>query len=147
MSEEEGEEIGADVYDNEDDGADEESSPLEESIEEGEEDVPAQPVEIVREEILTVAENPNADTFSDGSTEDYGRGDDLYELVKAHSGQLSRLTDIVESLQSQIKQLEGTRLSGRKTSSATRTSSRSMKRKKNKEATSKKSKGKSSKRK
>ena len=135
MSEEEEEQIGVNIY-NEDD-SDEETSPLEESIEEG---IAARPVEIVKEEIVTVAENPNADTFSDGSTEDYGRGDDLYELVKAHSGQLSRLTDIVESLRSQIKQLEDTRLSGRKTSSATRTSSRSMKRKKNK-TTSKKTKG------
>jgi hypothetical protein len=132
MSEEE-EQIGVNIYNEHD--VDEETSPLEESIEE--EGIAAQPVEVVKEEIVTVAENPNADTFSEGSTEDYGRGDDLYEVVKAHSDQINRLTDIVESLQSQIKQLEDTRLSGRKTSSATRTSSRSMKRKKNK-ATSKK---------
>ena len=45
MSEEEGEKIGVNLYD------DEESSPLEESIEEG---IAAQPVEVVREEIVTV---------------------------------------------------------------------------------------------
>jgi hypothetical protein len=114
---------------------------LEESIEEG---FAAQPVEIVRrEEIVTVAENPDAETFSEekvstiGNTED----GDLYKLVKEHSVQLSKLTDIVESLQSQIKQLEETRLSGRKTSSARRSS---MKTKKNK-ATAKKTKGRSKK--
>ena len=56
MSEEQGEKIGVNLYD------DEESSPLEESIEEG---IGAQPVEVVREEIVTVAENPNAETFSE----------------------------------------------------------------------------------
>jgi hypothetical protein len=138
MSEEE-EHFGVDTYENEDD-ADEESSTLGESIEES-----AQPVEIVREEIVMIAQNPNAETYSEGSTEDYDREDDLYKLVKAHSAQLSRLTDIVESLQSRIKQLEVTRFSGRKTSSARRRSS-TMKIKKNR-ATSKKTKGKSSKKK
>ena len=143
MSEEEGEEIGADVYDNEDDGAGEESSPLEESIEEGEEDIPAQPVEVVREEIVTVAENPNAETFSEErvSMIDNTEDGNLYKLVKAHSVELSRLTATVESLQSQIKQLKGTRLSSRKTISTRRSS---MKTKKNK-ATTKKTKGRNSK--
>ena len=136
MSEEEGEKVGVNLYD------DEESSPLEESIEEG---IGAQPVEVVRKEIVTVAENPNAETFSEEkvstsirATED----NDLYKLVKGHSIQLDRLTDIVESLQSQIKQLKETRLSSYKTSSARRSS---MKTKKNKEATAKKNKGRNSK--
>jgi hypothetical protein len=134
MSEEEGEKIGVNLYD------DEESSPLEESIEEG---IAAQPVEVVREEIVTVAEDPNAETFSEEkvSTIDATEDNDLYKLVKAHSIQLGRLTDIVESLQSQIKQLKETRLSSRKTSSARRSS---MKTKKNK-ASAKNTKGKSSK--
>jgi hypothetical protein len=134
MSGEEGEKIGVNLYD------DEESSPLEESIEEG---IAAQPVEVVREEIVTVAENPNAETFSEEkvSTIDATEDNDLYKLVKAHSIQLGRLTDIVESLQSQIKQLKETRLSSRKTSSARRSS---MKTKKNK-ASAKNTKGKSSK--
>ena len=62
--------------------------------------------------------------------------------MKAHSIQLDKLTDVVESLQSQIKQLKETRLSSHKTSSARRSS---MKTKKNKEATAKKNKGRNSK--
>lgn len=140
----EDEEIGVDIYGNADD---EKSSPLEESIEEG---FDAQPVEIVREEIVTVAENPSAETFSEekvsmiGNTEDDDDGD-LYKLVKAHSIQLSRLTDIVESLQSQIKQLGQTLAGGNKTSSVRRRKN-TMKTKKNK-ATAKKTKRRSSKKK
>jgi hypothetical protein len=140
----EDEEIGVDIYG---DADDEKSSPLEESIEEG---FDAQPVEIVREEIVTVAENPSAETFSEekvsmiGNTEDDGDGD-LYKLVKAHSIQLSRLTDIVESLQSQIKQLGQTLAGGNKTSSVRRRKN-TMKTKKNK-ATAKKTKMRSSKKK
>jgi hypothetical protein len=141
----EDEEIGVDIYG---DADDEKSSPLEESIEEG---FDAQPVEIVREEIVTVAENPSAATFSEekvsmiGNTEDDGDGD-LYKLVKAHSIQLSRLTDIVESLQSQIKQLGQTLAGGNKTSSVRRRRKNTMKTKKNK-AIAKKTKRRSSKKK
>jgi hypothetical protein len=140
----EDEEIGVDIYG---DADDEKSSPLEESIEEG---FDAQPVEIVREEIVTVAENPSAETFSEekvsmiGNTEDDGDGD-LYKLVKGHSIQLSRLTDIVESLQSQIKQLGQTLAGGNKTSSVRRRKN-TMKTKKNK-ATAKKTKMRSNKKK
>ena len=136
MSEEEDKEIGVNIYADEDEDTDEESSPLEDSIEEG---VAAQPVEIVREEIVTVAENPNSEEKVSmiGNTEEVDSEDDLYRVVKAHSIQLSRLTTTVESLQSQIKQLESTRLSDRKTGSAGRNS---MKTKKNK-ATAKKTKG------
>ena len=94
-----------------------------------------------------MAENPNAKTFSEEkvstrirATED----NDLYKLVKGHSIELHRLTDIVESLQSQIKQLEGTRLSSRKTISARRKNSAKTKKDK---AAAKKTKGKSSKKK
>jgi CRISPR/Cas system type I-B associated protein Csh2 (Cas7 group RAMP superfamily) len=73
--------LGVNVYDDDDD---EESSPMEESIEEG---LAVEPVEIVREEIVTVTENP--------STREYDNEDDLYKLVKEHSVQLGRLTDIV----------------------------------------------------
>jgi post-segregation antitoxin (ccd killing protein) len=38
--------------------------------------------------------------------EDNDSEDDLYEVVKAHSDQISRLTDMVEPLQSQIKRIE-----------------------------------------
>jgi hypothetical protein len=131
--------------DEEDEQIDDESSPLVESIEE-DDVVTAQPVEIVREEIVTVAENPNAGTFSeegvsviDNNTE---IKDGLYKLVKAHSVQLDRLTDLVESLQSQVKRLEGTRL---RSSKATSTRITRMKTKKSKDDN-KKTKGKSTKR-
>lgn len=126
-----------------DDDTDEESSPLAESIE-ADVAAAARPVEVVKEEIVTVTENPNAGTFSEervsliGNTE--GK-DDLYMLVKTHSVQLDRLAATVESLQSQLKQLKGTRLSSHRTISARRSSG--MKTKKNK-ATAKKTKGKSS---
>jgi hypothetical protein len=127
MSDENGQEIGVNVYDED------------ELIEEDEEAVAAapEPVEVVREEIMTVAKNPDR--------EDNDSEDDLYEVVKAHSDQISRLTDMVESLQSQIKRIDQRRGSGNKTRSVRRNRS-TTKAKKNK-ATSKKSKGKSSKRK
>ena len=66
--------------------------------------------------------------------------------MKAHSDQISRLTDMVESLQSQIKRIDQRQESdNKKTSSVTRNKS-TIKTKKNK-ATSKKPKGKSSNRK
>ncbi|MFL6322760.1 MAG: hypothetical protein ACJ705_02120 [Nitrososphaeraceae archaeon] len=126
MSDENGQEIGVNVYDDEDE------------LIEDEEAAAPQPVEVVREEIMTVTKNPDA--------EDNGSEDDLYEVVKAHSDQISRLTDMVESLQSQIKRIDQRQESdNKKTSSVTRNKS-TIKTKKNK-ATSKKPKGKSSKRK
>ena len=129
MSEEEGEKIGVNLYD------DEESSPLEESIEEG---FAPQPVEVVREEIVTVTKNPDTEDNDSGE-------DDLHEVVKAHSDQISRLKDMVESLQTQIKRIDQRRGSGNKTSSVGR--NRSITKTKKNKATSKKPKGKSSKRK
>ncbi|MFL6369208.1 MAG: hypothetical protein ACJ72F_00050 [Nitrososphaeraceae archaeon] len=124
MSDENGQEIGVNVYDDEDE------------LIEGEEAAAPQPVEVVREEILTVTRNTD--------TEDNDIEDDLRELVKSHSDQISRLADMVESLQSQMKRIDQRRGSSNKTSSVKRNRT-TTKRKKNK-ATSKKPKGKSSKR-
>ena len=117
MSDENGQGIGVNVYDEDDDELieDEEAAA-----------VAPQPVEIVREEIATV-------------TKDNDSEDDLYEVVKAHSDQISRLTNIVESLQSQIKQIDQKRVSSKKTSSIRK--NRSTTKTKSK-TTSKKSKGK-----
>ena len=95
MSDENGQGIGVNVYDEDDDELieDEEAAA-----------VAPQPVEIVREEIAMV-------------TKDNDSEDDLYEVVKAHSDQISRLTNMVESLQSQIKQIDQKRVSSKKTSS------------------------------
>jgi len=126
MSDENGQEIGVNVYDdNEEDELieDEEAAA-----------VTPQPVEIVREEIVTVTKNPD--------TEGNDIKDDLYEVVKAHSDQISRLTNIVESLQSQIKLMDLKRTSGNNKASSGRRNRSTTKTKKSK-TTSKKSKGKS----
>jgi hypothetical protein len=115
MSDEDGQEIGVNVYD-------------EDELIEDEEAATPQPVDVVREEIMTVTKNPD--------TEDNDSEDELYEVVKAHSDQIGRLTDMVESLQSQIKRIDQRRGSGNKTSWARRNRS-TAKTKKNK-ATSKK---------
>jgi hypothetical protein len=81
MSDENGQEIGVNVYDDEDE------------LIEDEEAAAPQPVEVVREEMVTITKNSDA--------EDNGSEDDLYEVVKSHSDQISRLADMVESLQSQ----------------------------------------------
>jgi hypothetical protein len=85
----------------------------------------SEPLEIIREEVVEVVENPNAETSLLISSEDqneleedqkneiktdnrnrYNEG--IYEQVKAQSIQLSNLADMVESLQSQVKQLQET---------------------------------------
>jgi hypothetical protein len=94
----------------------------------------SEPVEIIREEVVEVIENLNDET-SLSSMEDQNEEEEdqkneiktdnrhsyneaIYEQVKAQSIQLSKLTDMVESLQSQVKQLqETTRLRKRKTTS------------------------------
>ena len=122
MSDENGQEIGVNVYDdNEDD-----------LIEDEQAAVAPQPVGVVAEEIITVTKNSD--------TED---NDDLYEVVKAHSDQISRLTNIVESLQSQIKLIDQKRTSGDNKASSGRRNRSATKTKKSK-TTSKKSKGKRS---
>ena len=124
MSDENGREIGINVYNEDED----------ELIEDEDAAVVApQPVGIVREEIVTVTKNSD--------TEDNDSEDNLNEVVKAHSDQISRLTEIVESLQSQIKLIDQ-----RQSGSSIRKNTSTTKTKKSK-TTSKKSKGKSSTRK
>jgi hypothetical protein len=80
---------------------DEKIYPLEDSTQK-QEGFASQPA-VVREEIVAVAENPNAETFLkeevSSNTNDTGKVyyDDLYNLVKEHSTQLNRLADIVKS--------------------------------------------------
>ncbi|MGC2682574.1 MAG: hypothetical protein WA323_11940 [Candidatus Nitrosopolaris sp.] len=85
----------------------------------------AEPVEIIREEVVEVVENPTAETFPLSSmetqhedeeeqkkeikTENLNRyNEDIYEQVKAQSIQLNSLAEMVESLQSQVQQLQET---------------------------------------
>ena len=85
----------------------------------------SEPVEIIREEVVEVVENPNAETSllssmevqneeeedqkNEIKTDNRNRyNEDIYEQVKAQSIRLSSLTDMVESLQSQVKQLQET---------------------------------------
>jgi hypothetical protein len=79
----------------------------------------SEPVEITREEVVEVVESPDAKTFPlssmEGRPEEEDKTDnlnryngDIYEQVKAQSIQLSSLADMVESLQSQVKQLQET---------------------------------------
>jgi hypothetical protein len=83
---------------------------------------------------VTVTKNPD--------TEDNDSEDDLYEVMKTRSDQISRLTYAVESLQSQIKQIDQRRRSGNKTSSMRKT--RSITKTKRNKAIPKKTKGKRS---
>jgi hypothetical protein len=124
MSDENGQEIGVNVYgDNDED----------ELIEDEEvAAVAPQPLEVVREEIVTVTKNSD--------TED---NDDLYEVVKVHSYQISRLTEIVDSLQSQIMQIDQRRGSSNNKTSSIRKNRSATKTKKSK-TTSKRPKGKKS---
>jgi hypothetical protein len=80
-----------------------------------------QPVEIIREEAVEVVQNLNGMSSlqaSSSSTEDQNEeenevnsdnrnsvNEDIYEQIKVQSIQLNRLADMVESLQSQVKQL------------------------------------------
>jgi hypothetical protein len=103
----------------------------------------AQPVEIVKEEIVTVTKEPNIEEKMSVVDDSIGSedSDDLYDLVKAQSVQLNKLTDIVESLEGQIKQLrETTKIN----SKITPLRSNPIKSKK-KKVTEKKAKGRSSK--
>jgi hypothetical protein len=85
----------------------------------------SEPVEIIREEVVEVAENPSAETSLLSSIEDQNEeeedqkneiktdnrnryNEDIYAQVKAQSIQLSSLADMVESLKSQVKQLQET---------------------------------------
>jgi predicted RNase H-like nuclease (RuvC/YqgF family) len=75
----------------------------------------AEPGEIIREEVVEVAEKPNTETFPLSSKEEEDQKNevktdngDIHEQVKAQSIQLSSLAEMVESLQSQVKQLQET---------------------------------------
>ena len=125
----EDEEIEEDIHDVDND---ELKTPLEEVIQQSS---PTQPVEVIKEETVTVVRDPKRNTSSEsistlvqeetqtGSSDD----ENIYEQLKAQSIQINRLTDIVELLQSQIKQLQETRLSGRKTTAARRKSLKTKK--------------------
>jgi hypothetical protein len=108
----------------------------------------SEPVEIIREEIVEVVENPNAETSLLSSMEDENEeeedqkneiktdnlnryNEEIYEQVKAQSIQLRSLADMVESLQSQVKQLqEITRLRKRKITPARKKSNKGINTKK-----------------
>jgi hypothetical protein len=129
MSDEDGEEIRINVYDEKEEDEDNEELTEEQGF-------AAQPVEIVREEIVTVTKDPDTEekmSVVDDSIGDHD-SDDLNELVKAQSVQLNKLTDIVGSLQAQIKRLRETRKSNRKTTQATRNPVKSKKKKAAKKA-------------
>jgi hypothetical protein len=129
MSDEDGEEIRINVYDEKEEDEDNEELTEEQGF-------AAQPVEIVREEIVTVTKDPDTEekmSVVDDSIGDHD-SDDLNELVKAQSVQLNKLTDIVASLQAQIKRLRETRKSNRKTTQATRNPVKSNKKKAAKKA-------------
>jgi subtilase family serine protease len=75
----------------------------------------SEPGEIIREEVVEVTEKPNTETFTLSSKEEEDQknevktnNEDIYVQVKAQSIQLSTLSDMVESLQSQVKQLQET---------------------------------------
>src|ERR1044072_4159830 len=106
MSNEDGEEIRINAYNENEEDEDEDDEELTE-----EQGFAAQPVEIVREEIVTVTKDPNTEEKMSLLNDSGGdvHSDHLYELAKAQSVQLNKLTDIVESLQAQIKQLGETR--------------------------------------
>ena len=75
----------------------------------------SEPAEIIKEEVVEVTEKPDTETFPLSSKEEEDQknevktnNEDIYEQVKAQSIQLSSLSDMVESLQSQVKQLQET---------------------------------------
>ena len=115
--------IEVDIDDNNDDFGTIEPITSSEEVEGGS----TEPVEIFKEEVVTVVENPNAEEYDveekeenkeqeiriDNSKDEH---ENVYGQVKAQSVQLRKLTDVVESLQSQVKQLQETiRLGDHKT--------------------------------
>jgi hypothetical protein len=127
MSEDEEVEVDIDDVD-----SDESKTPLEEAIQQ--ESSPTQPVEVIKEETVTIVRDPKRNTSSESLStlleeEKTQTGtENIYEQIKAQSIQINRLTDKVELLQSQIKQLQETRLSGRKPTAARRKSLKTKKR-------------------
>jgi hypothetical protein len=121
MPEDKEEGIEVDIDDNNDDFEMIEPITSSEDVEEGS----TEPVEIFKEEVVTVVENPNAEEKEKEEENEeqafridnsIGEDENVYGQVKAQSVQLRKLTDVVESLQSQVKQLQETiRLGGHKT--------------------------------
>jgi hypothetical protein len=104
----------------------------------------AEPLEIIREEVVEVVENPDTETSPLSSMGDQQEEEEdqknkirtdnsnrytgvyIYEQVKAQSIQLNSLADMVQSLQSQVKQLQETiRLRKHKKTSSVRKKSTS----------------------
>lgn len=119
MSEDKEEIEDVDIFDDNDNDLDSNNdqlkTPLERAVED--DDGSTLPVGIVKEEIITVVKNPNSNSETplveeDEEEADAEDDDNIYEQLKSHSIQLSRLSDTVESLQSQIKLLQE-RSSGR----------------------------------
>ena len=129
--------IEVDIDDNNDDFGTIEPITSSEEVEEG----TTEAVGIFKEEVVTVVENPNAgenEVEEENEEQEIridnsnGEDEDIYGQVKAQSVQLRKLTDVVESLQSQVKQLQETiRLGGHKTTTParrrTRTSTKTRK--------------------
>jgi len=84
-----------------------------------------EPLEIIREEVVAVVENSDTETSPLSSMEDQQEEEEdekneiktddsnryageIYEQVRAQSIQLNGLADMVQSLQSQVKQLQET---------------------------------------
>jgi hypothetical protein len=108
-------------------------TPLERAVED--DGGSTQPVGIVKEEIITIVKNPNSNSDTPlVEEEEEEEDDDIYEQLKSHSIQLSRLSDTVESLQSQIKLLQERRSGrgSRKTIPLAKMKKRSIKTKKEK---------------
>lgn len=114
MSEDNKEIEDVDVFDDNDNEHDSNNDQLKTPLERAVEDDggSTQPAGIVKEEIITIVKNPNSNSDTPLVEEDEDDDDDIYEQLKSHSIQLSRLSDTVESLQSQIKLLQERR-SGR----------------------------------
>ena len=124
MSEDNEEIEDVDIFDDNDNELDSNNdqlkTPLERAVED--DDGSTLPVGIVKEEIITVVKKPNSNSETplveedeeeaDAEEVDAEDDDNIYEQLKSHSIQLSRLSDTVESLQSQIKLLQE-RSSGR----------------------------------
>lgn len=116
MSEDNEEIEDVDIFDDNDNELDSNNdqlkTPLERAVED--DDGSTLPVGIVKEEIITVVKNPNSNSETplveedaeEADAEEAEDDDNIYEQLKSHSIQLSRLSDTVESLQSQIKLLQ-----------------------------------------
>ena len=116
MSEDNEEIEDVDIFDDNDNELDSNNDQLKTPLERVvEDDVGSTlPVGIVKEEIITVVKNPNSNSETplveedaeEADAEEAEDDDNIYEQLKSHSIQLSRLSDTVESLQSQIKLLQ-----------------------------------------